>query len=203
MTDRLPQVLEEAIRVRTEMGWPIMATPFSQLVGIQALMNVVQGERYRTIPDENLMYLAGWYGKPPGAVDPEVLERAAATGFVTGRTRGLAAIFPRGDLTLWERLHNEDRVMSIYADLAASALHAAVRPGMRVLEVGGGVGSVLARCASPLEAAGIGEYWFTDVGRTFVEAARDRHKDIPWLRFAQLDVDRRLEQHFGLQAPLL
>jgi oxaloacetate decarboxylase alpha subunit len=79
MTDRLPQVLEEAIRVRTEMGWPIMATPFSQLVGIQALMNVVQGERYRTIPDENLMYLAGWYGKPPGAVDPEVLERAAAT----------------------------------------------------------------------------------------------------------------------------
>lgn len=126
----------------------------------------------------------------------ELIERcrAAATGFVTGRTRGLAAIFPRGDLTLWERLHNEDRVMSIYADLAASALHAAVRPGMRVLEVGGGVGSVLARCASPLEAAGIGEYWFTDVGRTFVEAARDRHKDIPWLRFAQLDVDRRVEQ---------
>ena len=62
-----------------EMGWPIMATPFSQLVGIQALLNVVQGERYATIPDENLMYLAGWYGTPPGEVDPEVLDRAAAT----------------------------------------------------------------------------------------------------------------------------
>jgi oxaloacetate decarboxylase alpha subunit len=78
MSERLPAVLEEAIRVREEMGWPIMATPFSQLVGIQALLNVVQGERYATIPEENLMYLAGWYGTPPGPVDPEVLERAAA-----------------------------------------------------------------------------------------------------------------------------
>jgi oxaloacetate decarboxylase (Na+ extruding) subunit alpha len=79
MSERLPEVLEEAIHVREEMGWPIMATPFSQLVGIQALLNVVQGERYATIPDENLMYLAGWYGHPPGEVDPEVLEKAAAT----------------------------------------------------------------------------------------------------------------------------
>jgi SAM-dependent methyltransferase len=120
--------------------------------------------------------------------------RAAAAGFVTGRTRGIAAIFPRSDLTLWERLYNEDRIMSIYADLVASALQAAARPGMRVLEVGGGVGSVLARCASSLEATGIGEYWFTDVGRMFVDAARRRHNATPWLRFAQLDIDQRLEQ---------
>jgi oxaloacetate decarboxylase alpha subunit len=79
MSERLPEVLEEAIRVRSEMGWPIMATPFSQLVGIQALLNVVQGERYATIPDENLMYVAGWYGTPPGEVDAELTERAAAT----------------------------------------------------------------------------------------------------------------------------
>jgi oxaloacetate decarboxylase (Na+ extruding) subunit alpha len=79
MQDRLPAVLEEAIRVRSELGWPIMATPFSQLVGIQALLNVVQGERYATIPDENLMYLAGWYGTPPGEVDQELLDRAAQT----------------------------------------------------------------------------------------------------------------------------
>ena len=79
MHDKLPQVLEEAIQVRSEMGWPIMATPFSQLVGIQALLNVVQGERYKTIPDENLMYLSGWYGTPPGEVDPELLDRATAT----------------------------------------------------------------------------------------------------------------------------
>ncbi len=76
MADRLPEVLEEAIRVRAEMGYPIMATPFSQLVGIQALLNVVNGERYVTIPDENLMYLAGRYGQPPGEVDQEMLDKA-------------------------------------------------------------------------------------------------------------------------------
>lgn len=79
MMDRLPEVLEEAIRVREDMGWPIMATPFSQLVGIQALLNVVQGERYKTIPDENLMFLARWYGNPPGEMSPEYLERATST----------------------------------------------------------------------------------------------------------------------------
>ncbi|MDX6465434.1 MAG: oxaloacetate decarboxylase (Na+ extruding) subunit alpha, partial [Gaiellaceae bacterium] len=80
MEERLPAVLEEAIRVRAEMGYPIMATPFSQLVGIQALLNVVQGERYSTIPDENLMYLAGHYGSPPGPIDEALLDRAFSSG---------------------------------------------------------------------------------------------------------------------------
>jgi oxaloacetate decarboxylase (Na+ extruding) subunit alpha len=79
MADRLPAVLEEAVRVRAEMGYPIMATPFSQLVGIQALLNVVQGERYLTIPDENLMFLAGHYGRPPGELDHDLLDRAFST----------------------------------------------------------------------------------------------------------------------------
>jgi oxaloacetate decarboxylase alpha subunit len=79
MEERLPAVLEEAIRVRAELGYPIMATPFSQLVGIQALLNVVQGERYLTIPDENLMFLAGHYGPPPGPLDQEVIDRAFST----------------------------------------------------------------------------------------------------------------------------
>ncbi len=84
MEDRLPEVLEEAIRVRAEMGYPLMATPFSQLVGIQALLNVVQGERYATIPDENLMFLAGHYGPAPGEIDQELLDRAFGT--IRGRT---------------------------------------------------------------------------------------------------------------------
>jgi oxaloacetate decarboxylase alpha subunit len=79
MEHRLPEVLEEAIRVRAEMGYPIMATPFSQLVGIQALLNVVQGERYLIVPDENLMFLAGHYGPPPGELDQDVLDKALST----------------------------------------------------------------------------------------------------------------------------
>jgi oxaloacetate decarboxylase (Na+ extruding) subunit alpha len=76
MEDRLPEVLAEVEIVRAEMGYPVMATPFSQLVGIQALLNVVNGERYAIIPDENLIYLAGHYGPHPGPVDGDVLDRA-------------------------------------------------------------------------------------------------------------------------------
>ena len=79
MEDRLEAVLREAEVVRAEMGYPVMATPFSQLVGIQALLNVVTGERYSVIPDENLQYLAGHLGPHPGPVDEEVLDRAFST----------------------------------------------------------------------------------------------------------------------------
>lgn len=76
MESRYDEVLEEITVVREEMGFPIMATPFSQLVGIQALLNVVNGERYSVFPDENLMYLAGHMGPIPGPVSPEVVDRA-------------------------------------------------------------------------------------------------------------------------------
>jgi oxaloacetate decarboxylase alpha subunit len=76
MEDRLPELLDEVAIVREEMGYPVMATPFSQLVGIQALLNVVNGERYTMIPHENVMYLAGHFGPTPGPVHPEVLDRA-------------------------------------------------------------------------------------------------------------------------------
>ncbi len=79
MEDRLPAVLEEVEVVRAEMGYPVMATPFSQLVGIQAMLNVVNGERYGVIPDENLVYLAGHLGPHPDDVDEEVLDRAFST----------------------------------------------------------------------------------------------------------------------------
>lgn len=76
MAQRLPEVLDEITVVRAEMGYPIMATPYSQLVGIQALLNVVNGERYGMVPDENLMYLAGHMGPHPAPVDPDVLDKA-------------------------------------------------------------------------------------------------------------------------------
>jgi oxaloacetate decarboxylase alpha subunit len=79
MEDRLPAVLEEVEVVRAEMGYPVMATPFSQLVGIQAMLNILNGERYGVIPDENLMYLAGHLGSPPGPIDQQVLDRAFST----------------------------------------------------------------------------------------------------------------------------
>ncbi len=76
MEDRYQELLEEIGIVREEMGFPIMATPFSQLVGIQALLNLVNKERYTIFPDENLMYLAGHMGPIPGVVASEVLDKA-------------------------------------------------------------------------------------------------------------------------------
>jgi oxaloacetate decarboxylase alpha subunit len=78
MSDRLDEVLAETGRVREELGWPVMATPLSQLVGTQAVLNVVGGERYALVPDQVVAYAAGHYGEPPGPIDPQVMERIMA-----------------------------------------------------------------------------------------------------------------------------
>lgn len=72
---KLPEVLEEFPRVREDMGFPVMVTPVSQLVCVQAVLNVVHGERYRHIPVEVRNYVRGHYGKPEAPLLPELLER--------------------------------------------------------------------------------------------------------------------------------
>lgn len=75
MMDKLPEVLDEVAAVRRDLGYPGMATPFSQLVGIQAVLNVVTGKRYGTVPDEVIQYSAGFYGQTVAPVDPDVLDK--------------------------------------------------------------------------------------------------------------------------------
>ena len=75
LSDRLEDVLEETARVREELGYPGMATPFSQLVGTQAVLNIVTGERYSSIPDEVIQYAAGFYGEPAGPIDPNIMDK--------------------------------------------------------------------------------------------------------------------------------
>jgi oxaloacetate decarboxylase alpha subunit len=79
MSDRLDEVLEEIVRVREDLGHPISATPFSQLMGIQSVLNVVTGERYSVVPDEVLVYVLGHLGTPPAPIDADVLDRMLAT----------------------------------------------------------------------------------------------------------------------------
>ena len=74
------RLLEECARVRNELGYPIMITPFAQLVGTQAVLNVVQDERYRIVPDEVKKYALGYYGKLLAPVEPDVLDRIVANG---------------------------------------------------------------------------------------------------------------------------
>ncbi|MFC9357937.1 carboxyltransferase [Rhodococcus sp. NPDC057014] len=74
MEDRFEEVLDEMSRVREELGYPVMATPFSQLVGTQAVLNVVTGSRYSVVPDEVMIYSQGFYGKPVAPMDPNVYD---------------------------------------------------------------------------------------------------------------------------------
>ncbi len=90
MEDKLRAVLDEIPRVRAELGYPISATPFSQLLGTQAVLNIITGERYAQTTDEVALYVLGAYGRPPAPIDPDVMDRILST--------------PRGrSLTGWER----------------------------------------------------------------------------------------------------
>lgn len=83
MEHRLPEVLEEIGRVRAEFGYPIMVTPYSQFVGVQATMNVILGERYREVSDEIIQYALGFWGAEECAamsadVKDKILDRPRA-----------------------------------------------------------------------------------------------------------------------------
>ena len=73
--DRYNDVLEEMPRVRKDMGYPPLVTPTSQIVGIQSVMNVLGGERYKTVSNEVKEYMKGMYGKPPAPVDEEISKK--------------------------------------------------------------------------------------------------------------------------------
>jgi len=75
MSDRMDDVLRGVATVREELGYPCMATPFSQLVGIQSVLNLVTGDRYSTVPDEIVQYALGYYGTPAAPIAPNVLDR--------------------------------------------------------------------------------------------------------------------------------
>lgn len=83
LLNRFDDVVHEAVRVREELGYPIMVTPFAQLVVTQALLNVVSGERYKVVPDEMKMYALEHYGKLLAPVHPDVLDRIVANGAST------------------------------------------------------------------------------------------------------------------------
>ena len=71
--DKYDAVLEEVPRVRKEMGYPPLVTPLSQMVGTQAVLNVLMG-RYKMVAKEIKDYLHGRYGKAPAPVDPDIAK---------------------------------------------------------------------------------------------------------------------------------
>jgi oxaloacetate decarboxylase alpha subunit len=72
--DRLEEVLAETPNVRKDFGYPPLVTPMSQMVGVQAVANVLAGERYKNVSKEVKAYLKGEYGRAPGAIDKVLID---------------------------------------------------------------------------------------------------------------------------------
>ncbi|HEY6814484.1 MAG TPA: biotin carboxyl carrier protein, partial [Croceibacterium sp.] len=88
-------VIEEMGRVREELGWPIVMTPFAQMLQTQAMLNVTGKERYAVIPDEIIRYAIGRFGRPNVPIEGETLDRIMANP----RTKELAAEPPMAELS--------------------------------------------------------------------------------------------------------
>jgi oxaloacetate decarboxylase alpha subunit len=80
LSDRYDDLLLEVARVREELAFPIMITPFAQFVGTQAVMNVISGKRYSLVPNEIKKYVLGYYGKLLAPIKPELREKIIANG---------------------------------------------------------------------------------------------------------------------------
>ena len=74
-SEKLEEALEEVTRVRKDLGYPPLVTPTSQIVGTQAVMNVLTGERYKVVPQEVKNYVKGMYGRSPAPIAPKFIKQ--------------------------------------------------------------------------------------------------------------------------------
>jgi oxaloacetate decarboxylase (Na+ extruding) subunit alpha len=121
MEHRLPEILEEVGRVREDLGYPILVSPFAQYVVTQAVINVMQGERYATIPDEVRKYAMGYYGRLAARPCKEFLERAQLEPGVLATERGSKNIepwLPRLRKELGPGASDEDLLLAAFYDKA-------------------------------------------------------------------------------------
>ncbi|MEG1751248.1 MAG: acetyl-CoA carboxylase biotin carboxyl carrier protein [Raoultibacter sp.] len=73
--DRLPEVMAEIPKVRAEVGYPPLVTPMSQIVGTQAVFNVLTGKRWSVVSKEMKDYICGYYGKAPGPMNKDIVAK--------------------------------------------------------------------------------------------------------------------------------
>jgi len=115
--DRLDEVLKEVPNVRKDLGYPPLVTPMSQMVGVQAANNVLQGERYKSVSNEVKAYLRGEYGKAPGEVDKALIKKVLGDEKpIEGRYADtLKPIFEETKAQLGSLARNDEDVLSYIA----------------------------------------------------------------------------------------
>jgi len=125
---RIAEVYDEVVRVRAELGYPIMVTPFSQVVATMAVMNVLAPERYANVPDEVIRYVIGRFGTPLAPMDDQVRDRILALP----RAKELAAQAPMAGLDELRRrfpAHLSDEEFLLRAVMPAEQVDAMVAAG--------------------------------------------------------------------------
>ncbi|TDA69833.1 MAG: oxaloacetate decarboxylase subunit alpha [Clostridia bacterium] len=112
--DKLPEVLEEVPRVREDLGYPPLVTPTSQIVGSQAVLNVLAGERYKMVSNEVKAYVRGLYGQPPAPVKEDVRRKIIGDEEpITCRPAGLLEPqLPEAKKAIAAYLESEEDVLS-------------------------------------------------------------------------------------------
>ena len=115
--DRMEEALVEIPAVRKDMGYPPLVTPLSQMVGNQAVQNVLLGERYKNISKEIKAYLRGEYGTAPGPVDPDLVKKALGDEKpITGRFADtLAPAFEKAKAEIGDLAACDEDVLSYVA----------------------------------------------------------------------------------------
>lgn len=112
--DKLDDVLAEVPRVREDLGYPPLVTPMSQMVGTQATVNILTGERYKMILKEVKSYCKGEYGKAPGKINKDVMEKAlnGETPITTRFADTLEPIFEKTKIDLKDITSKDEDVLS-------------------------------------------------------------------------------------------
>jgi oxaloacetate decarboxylase alpha subunit len=121
-------VIEELGRVREELGWPIVMTPFSQILMTQAVMNVTNPTRYAVIPDEAIRYALGRFGKPNVPIAAHVMERIESLPR-TRELRAEPAMAPLDELRRRIGTHLSDEELLLRATMPAPQVDAMLKAG--------------------------------------------------------------------------
>lgn len=172
--DRYEDVLLEVPRVRTDMGYPPLVTPTSQIVGTQAVMNVIAGERYKMITKETKEYVRGMYGRTPAPISAEIRKKIIGDEPVVDGRPGdhLKPELPEIRTKYKDLIKKEEDVISLalYPEVAAKLLsgqaEAEPMPGVKVAASSPAPASAPAAPA-PATASAPGRYQVQVNGRVF------------------------------------
>ncbi len=106
--DKIEEALEEVPNVERDLGYPPLLTPSSQIVGVQAVLNVISGERYKVITKEVRDYVEGKYGKPPGPISKDLAEKILGPGKEPDFSTRAADLADPAD---WDKAYEETRTL--------------------------------------------------------------------------------------------